>query len=242
MRKILKEILAVCIVCLLVASANAYAVTWVAPTERTDNTKIDPSELKGFDIHCGTSTGNYSSVFNVPDGLATNFTLTFASSGFRYCAMKAYDTENRYSGFSNEVSKDFQASIPVSNEPNVLVAFNATQIDGLRYRFTYKLPTEFVDGRKIQQGDIRKLYLFEIFADNPSGKWVRDINPPLEAFEMNLTEGEHFFNMEVEVSIDGKHEVSKRSLLVAVDVKLVNDISPPMAPTSIQFGDNDGLQ
>ena len=226
---------------ILLLPLSVGAVSWIPPTQYEDNTPLNQQDIAGYTIDCGTSSGNYDTEFNVPDGTLTNFTITFPTAGTRYCAMKTIDVRgNNSTYYSNEKSKYF---IAVSNTPNILVDFEITKVDGLTYRFSYKLPTTFTDGRAIQPGDITKLYLFRYTDTKPDGFWDGDINPPVETFDRVLEEGYHLYNMEVEVKLDGQHYTSKRSMLVELDVTVIPDVSTPIKPpTLFKFGEEDIIQ
>ncbi len=84
-------------------SAVSILIPWVATTEREDGTPLN-NDLAGFNIYYGNSSGIYSSNVNIPDPLATSYTLP-VSSGTYYYVITAYDTDSRESAYSSpEVS------------------------------------------------------------------------------------------------------------------------------------------
>jgi hypothetical protein len=75
-------------------------LTWIAPTENVDGTPL--TDLAGYRIHYGESSGNYTSTAELWDPAATKHTLRL-SSGSYYLVMTAVDGETNESGFSNEI-------------------------------------------------------------------------------------------------------------------------------------------
>src|SRR3972149_5909585 len=72
------------------ANAGEAILTWDPPTTNTDGTPL--TDLAGYKIHYGTTSGNYTTVIDVG-----NVTTYFATT--------AYDSSGNESGYSNEVSK-----------------------------------------------------------------------------------------------------------------------------------------
>jgi fibronectin type 3 domain-containing protein len=71
-------------------------LTWDQNTE---------SDLAGYRIYHGTSSGNYD--INIDIGNPTTYTVSGLIEGETYyLALTAYDTSNNESGYSNEVSYD----------------------------------------------------------------------------------------------------------------------------------------
>ena len=84
----------------LVRAANVL-VSWSANTE---------SDLAGYEVYYGTSSGNYGTPTNV--GKVTSYTVTGLNSGTFFFALKAYDTAGNRSGFSEQVSVTLQETTP----------------------------------------------------------------------------------------------------------------------------------
>ena len=85
---------------------------WVAPTQREDNSILDISEIGGFRIYYGNSTGNYVNQVDINDGTLTTFTMTGLPEGNMYFVMTTIDTEGRESTYSNEVFTKIGLSPP----------------------------------------------------------------------------------------------------------------------------------
>ncbi len=85
---------------------NLYAanvtLSWIPPTTRADGTPL--TDLAGYKIYFGTSSGNYTQ--NIDVGNVTSYAVTNLSTGTAYYfATTAYDASSNESSFSNEVSK-----------------------------------------------------------------------------------------------------------------------------------------
>ena len=85
------------------ARAAEITLSWDPPTENTDGTPV--TDLAGYKIYYGTSSGNYTTVVDVKN--VTTFTITDLPEGFTYYfAVTAYDIYGNESAFSDEVSKN----------------------------------------------------------------------------------------------------------------------------------------
>jgi hypothetical protein len=95
--------LAVCMVFTAIASvvfAAQVTLTWNANTE---------SDLAGYRIHHGTTSGSYSAHIDVHN--VTSYTVTGLTEGLTYYfAATAYDASGNESGYSNEVGHTIQSS------------------------------------------------------------------------------------------------------------------------------------
>lgn len=75
---------------------------WQVPTERTDGTAL--TNLAGYTIHYGTSSGNYTQTINVANPGLTTYVVDNLPSGTYYFAMSAYDSTGNQSTMSGETS------------------------------------------------------------------------------------------------------------------------------------------
>ena len=82
---------------------NSATLSWVPPTTNVDETPL--TDLAGYKIYYGTSSGNYTEVVDTNDSLSTEYTLGNLAPGTYYFAATAYDTFGNESDYSNEVSK-----------------------------------------------------------------------------------------------------------------------------------------
>src|SRR3990170_1669525 len=108
LRGILPGLITVAIVFILTlgittpAHAGEAVLTWDPPTTNTDGTPL--TDLAGYKIHYGTTSGNYTTVIDV--GNVTTYTVTNLTNNVTYYfATTAYDSSGNESGYSNEVSK-----------------------------------------------------------------------------------------------------------------------------------------
>ena len=76
-------------------------LSWDAPTTNTDGTEL--TDLTGYKVYYGTSSGVYDNVIDVAD--VTTYTLTDIAPATYYFAVTAYDELGNESDYSNEVSK-----------------------------------------------------------------------------------------------------------------------------------------
>ena len=79
-------------------------LSWVAPTEREDNTSISLSEVAGYQVFYGMARGQYSKSITINDGTAVDYTFTDLPSGTYYFVVTTIDTEGRESQYSPEVT------------------------------------------------------------------------------------------------------------------------------------------
>ncbi len=90
--------------------AGSATLSWAPPTTNTDGTPL--TDLAGFKVYYGTSSGSYTQVVNA--GNVTTYTVNNLTSDTYYFVTTAYDTTGNESAYSNEVSKIIP-SIPYFN-------------------------------------------------------------------------------------------------------------------------------
>lgn len=84
------------------ASSSAVTINWMPPTENTDGTAL--TNLSGYDIHYGTSSGNYTQSITVSNpGIAT-YVVDNLTPGTYYFSVAAVNAEGTESPMSSEVS------------------------------------------------------------------------------------------------------------------------------------------
>lgn len=119
----------------LTAEAAQATLAWSAPTTNTNGTAA--TNLAGFNVYVGTSSGSYSQKINAGD--VTSYTVANLNSGSTYYfAVTAYNTSGMESTYSNQASKTFPAvytitatvgsggTITALNNSNVSLATNST--------------------------------------------------------------------------------------------------------------------
>lgn len=84
-------------------AAGALTVSWVAPTVSADGAPL--SDLVGFRILIGTTSGSYTNSVTVTDPTALTYSFTGLATGTYYVVVKAFDTANNESLPSAEASK-----------------------------------------------------------------------------------------------------------------------------------------
>jgi hypothetical protein len=85
-----------------VAANGQLSISWQAPTENVDGSAL--TDLGGYTVYYGQSSGNYTGQTEVDNANATTFATTVASGEY-YVAMTALDVEGNESALSNEVVK-----------------------------------------------------------------------------------------------------------------------------------------
>ena len=84
------------------ASSRALTINWTAPTENTDGTPL--TDLSGYDIHYGTSSGNYTQSVSVSNpGIAT-YVVDNLTPGTYYISVAAVNSQGTESPMSSEVT------------------------------------------------------------------------------------------------------------------------------------------
>jgi len=97
-----------------VAFSGVAKLSWNAPTTNGDGTPL--SDLAGYRVYYGTSSGNYSQ--NIDAGNVTTYTVANLTDGLTYYfATTAYDAGGNESGYSNEVIKTVPLGTTLTNLP-----------------------------------------------------------------------------------------------------------------------------
>ncbi len=84
--------------------SGSMVLAWSAPTKNVDGSAL--TNLSGYNVHYGTTSGNYSETAQV--GQVTNVTLTGLQPGTYFIAVSAVTAAGSESSYSNEVSKTIQ--------------------------------------------------------------------------------------------------------------------------------------
>ncbi|MBI5588815.1 MAG: PKD domain-containing protein [Deltaproteobacteria bacterium] len=87
--------------------AGTATLSWTAPTTNADGTAL--TDLAGYKVYYGTSTGNYTQTINVGN-VMTYQVASLTDGGTYYFSVTAYDTAGNESGYSTEVSKTVAGS------------------------------------------------------------------------------------------------------------------------------------
>jgi hypothetical protein len=83
-------------------ASTGVTINWQPPTENTDGSNL--KDLAGYDIHYGTSSGNYTQTITVSNpGLAT-YVVDNLSPGKYYFAVAAVNSKGTESPLSSEVT------------------------------------------------------------------------------------------------------------------------------------------
>ncbi len=80
-------------------SIDAVTLAWDAPTTNSDGSAL--TDLSGYKIYYGTSSGNYTETVDI--GNTTGASISALAAGNWCFAVTAYDTSGNESDYSNEV-------------------------------------------------------------------------------------------------------------------------------------------
>jgi hypothetical protein len=81
---------------------KSVSIAWTPPTQNSDGSAL--TDLKGYKIHYGTESQNYTSTVSVDTAGLTRYQLESLPAGTLYFAMTAYNSAGAESSFSSEVS------------------------------------------------------------------------------------------------------------------------------------------
>jgi VCBS repeat-containing protein len=82
-------------------STSTVRLSWVAPSEREDNTSISLSEIAGYTVSYGTTMGQYPNKVTINDGTAVGYTFLDFPAGTYHFVVTTIDTEGRESQHSS---------------------------------------------------------------------------------------------------------------------------------------------
>ena len=88
------------------AAMGSATLSWQAPTTRTDGSPL--TNLAGYRIRYGTSSGNYPNLVGIPNGGLTSAVIENLPPSTYYFVVSAYDTTGAESDNSSPVSKTIQ--------------------------------------------------------------------------------------------------------------------------------------
>jgi hypothetical protein len=83
--------------------ARSVTLSWQAPTRNEDGTPL--TNLMGYEVHYGQTSGQYSQTLSLPDAAFRSVTIEDLSPATWYFAVKAVNSAGVVSDFSNEASK-----------------------------------------------------------------------------------------------------------------------------------------
>ena len=102
-------------------------LSWTPPTTNADGTPL--TELAGYNVYYGTSTGNYSQSIDV--GNVTTYQVRNLMDGLTYYfVVTAYDASGNESGDSNEVNKTIQPPVVDAGPDQAVTLPNSAILDG----------------------------------------------------------------------------------------------------------------
>jgi len=81
------------------------SLSWLAPSKRADGSSLSMSEIAGYRIYYGASSGEYDSVLPVDDPYTFTIRIDELPVGTYYFVMTTVDTGGMESGYSGETVK-----------------------------------------------------------------------------------------------------------------------------------------
>lgn len=85
------------------AVSGSATLSWVPPTTRTDGTTL--TDLAGFRVYYGSSSGNYPNSISITNPKLTGYTIEALPAGTYYFVTTAFDAGGKESAYSSAVSK-----------------------------------------------------------------------------------------------------------------------------------------
>ena len=82
--------------------ASNVLLSWMPPTQNNDGTQL--SNLKGYNVHYGTTSQTYTNVINVANPGLTTYVVENLDAGTYYFSVTAYNSTGVESSFSGEVA------------------------------------------------------------------------------------------------------------------------------------------
>lgn len=91
-----------------VAHARTATITWEPPTQRTDGSALDPTEIDGYVFSCRIGEEEHADLLVIPNGETPSATALYddlfgETYGEYLCALRTVDTQGLESPLSNEV-------------------------------------------------------------------------------------------------------------------------------------------
>lgn len=84
---------------------NGISLSWTAPTSRESGESISLSEIAGYRIYYGNSSGIYPNQFRIEDSTTVHAVLSDLESATYYVVLTTIDTDGRESTFSDEIAR-----------------------------------------------------------------------------------------------------------------------------------------
>lgn len=124
--------------------AGSARLSWNPPTTNTDGSAL--TDLAGYKIHYGTSSGNYSTTVSgsnclgcpAPLGTEGEGMCLPLPAGTHYFAVTAFDQSGNESGYSNEVFKTVIGHASPLGNIDTISSGSSTRVDGYDLSFLSK--------------------------------------------------------------------------------------------------------
>jgi Putative Ig domain len=92
----------------VLGSNGGFSLSWTAPVTRSDGSPLSLSDIGGYRVYLGQSSGSYTTMIDVADGSATSTTIDSLAAGTWYVSMSTYDGTGVEGSKSGEIIKTAQ--------------------------------------------------------------------------------------------------------------------------------------
>lgn len=86
------------------SATRSVTLSWTSPTRNTDGSRL--TDLAGYRLYYGQSSGSYTSTINVPAAATQSVVIENLAAGTWYFAIRSFNSEGVLSGFSGEVKAE----------------------------------------------------------------------------------------------------------------------------------------
>lgn len=82
--------------------SHSITISWAAPTQRSDNSVLNPGDIDGYVINYGQTSGGLTETININNPSAIEYTVTGLPSGTWYFTVQTRDVEGQLSVATTE--------------------------------------------------------------------------------------------------------------------------------------------
>ena len=205
-----------------VAGTVPKSITCNLPTEREDDSKLPPADIKEIRVYCGRESGVYDKAIIYTGDKSCEYEITLSPAGRYFCVLTTMDKGLRESTYSKVLVLDVESDTNVVKLGKSLPPeFSLTQVGTSNtYVLNVVAPTKDVKGNDLPPNVIRKHYLFI------NGDWELDIHLDKLPYEITFKEGINQVQMETEIAVGNDVLSSDRSATQTLTIGAAKPKSP----------------